>query len=204
MVAQIARARGIDPDDVEDVVAEVFESTLRALRNGSGPIDEIAPYLNVTVQRQARRHRLRRRVDPVPAIEIEPAAIVKDDHSEVWHDEQGVIAAAFATLSDHRRIILWMSAVEDQTPQAIGESLGISHDSVRAAISRSRRELRAAYFAEHSRRRGSIACASFRSELLTGRDVSVAASAHVATCVACSNAIRGVNSVESSLRGLGV
>src|SRR5437870_195600 len=39
----------VSPSDVDDVVAESFLKTLRAIRSGRGPVDEFQKYLMVTV-----------------------------------------------------------------------------------------------------------------------------------------------------------
>lgn len=134
--------RLVDPDDVDEVVANAFVRVLNALRQGKGPRDQTAAYLMVAVRtaafathRETRRQgNLRALIDAQPAERVVERPVRDDD-----------LEAALRALPPHWRKALWWSAVEGMTGEEIGARLGINAAAVASLTYRARGALRDGY-----------------------------------------------------------
>lgn len=131
---------------VDDLVADTFGATLRALHRGRGPTDEPIRYLIVTARTMAYRHYKRQAMTErlVPSHpgkhEVAPEDAVVDDR----------LVNALATLPSQWREALWCREIEGLDPQAIGERFQISAGAAAALTYRARRGLREAYLAQQA------------------------------------------------------
>ncbi|RNL62546.1 sigma-70 family RNA polymerase sigma factor [Nocardioides marmoriginsengisoli] len=136
--ARAARRAGTPADQVEDVVAEGFARTLRAIHGGNGPTTNFAGYLSITTTRVAWQHsKERSRCRPtddtgfldtqVVEIDLPPASPVLDalrDLPEAW------------------RTLLWRLEVENESILELALDLGKSTGAISAMATRARHRLR--------------------------------------------------------------
>jgi RNA polymerase sigma factor (sigma-70 family) len=134
------RFRAANPDDV---VAEAFARTLRAMRNGAGPRDHALRYLFVAARTVAiaigTRDRRRREAERRFTMEAAPASTPGDDVLG------GAVHLAFGHLTERQRRVLWMTEVEGCTALEAGITLGIGAEAVHSLSYRSRQALRVAF-----------------------------------------------------------
>lgn len=146
---KLARSLVARPEDAEDIVHEAFANAVRAIRNGFGPSDTFAPYLNTCVRSVATNtwHRqARERTSPFEDLDT-IAAAVEDPALEtvlsVFEHEH--VAAAMRTLPERWRTVLWHAEVMGEPPRNIAPLLGIESNAVSSLLIRARAGLRAAY-----------------------------------------------------------
>jgi RNA polymerase sigma-70 factor (ECF subfamily) len=122
--------------DADDLVQEAF---LRLLRAGPAEVDDeqlrrflfrVASNLIVDRWRQRAKQgdRARRGEDGEPTM---PATESNDD-----------VARTFAQLRPRERALLWLAYVEEESHEAIAESLGVGKRSIRVLLFRAKRRLR--------------------------------------------------------------
>lgn len=136
-------------DDADDIVAEAFAKVLSLLRRGKGPETAFRAYLFTTIRHEVTtRSRLRQRVSPTG-----------DDR----HIDQGVpfgggalddfekttIRAAYESLPQRWRTVLWQLEVEGRQPRELAPLLDLSPNGIAALVSRARSGLREAYLHHH-------------------------------------------------------
>jgi RNA polymerase sigma factor (sigma-70 family) len=129
----------------DEVVSETFARTLRAIRNGAGPIDHPRRYLfatarSVVIARGAQERR-RQAADRAFAHQVLVAS-VGDESMAV-----SAVVEAFGALPARQQTALWMTEVEGRPASEVGEVLGITQAAVYALGLRSRRSMLRAYLA---------------------------------------------------------
>src|SRR5699024_7871091 len=145
----LARRMSRNPSDADDLVAEGFTRVFAALQAGRGPDVAFRPYLLSTIRRLAYdRTDRERRESPEEMAQEAPAPTSPDPILDGF--ERDAAAAAFSSLPERWRLVLWHTEVEGQTPAEIGALLGMSANSVAALAYRAREGLRQAYLAEHT------------------------------------------------------
>jgi DNA-directed RNA polymerase specialized sigma24 family protein len=134
-----------EPAAANDVEARAFTQVLNAIRRGGGPTDAFRPYLLAAVRRAARDS-------------------VSGDHAEIPTDEQqipdpgqpfvdpaaaGLVAAplvaAFLSLPERWRAVLWHTEIERGTPSEVAPLLGLPAEGVTELAGQARGGLRQAY-----------------------------------------------------------
>lgn len=144
----LARRMSRSGSDADDLVSEGFARVLRALQRGKGPDIAFRPYLLSTIRRLAYDRTSReQREAPAPPEDQEVAAPGGDPVLDGF--ERDTAAAAFASLPERWRTVLWHTEVEGQSPAEVGQVLGMSPNAVSALAYRAREGLRQAYLAEH-------------------------------------------------------
>lgn len=142
--AALRTARPLARSDAEDVVAEAFASIWIQIRNGQGPREYFRAYaLTVVRNISARWYRDRQRIltgvefdgDPVPG---------GDALLEVSEDQQEILAA-FETLPERWRQILWWMEVDQLSRTEAAERLELSPNSVSVLMRRAKEGLRIAW-----------------------------------------------------------
>ncbi|WP_434447295.1 sigma-70 family RNA polymerase sigma factor [Lentzea sp. E54] len=144
-----AAAIGFNGTDRDDLVAEAFTATLRALRRGAGPADSFQPYLLRAVRNLAINHR-RSAAKMIPHDDVallEQPLEQADPVVEKWHND--LVARAFSTLPERWRQVLWHTEVEGSSPTEVAEVIGGTGNSVAVLAFRAREGLRRAYLREH-------------------------------------------------------
>ena len=167
------------------------------------------PYLLSTIRRLAydRTNRERRETPVEYDLEevVEPA---RDPVVEGF--ERDTAAAAFASLPERWRMVLWHTEVEGQAPAEVASLLGIKPNAVAALAYRAREGLRQAYLSQHAtaaplaasecRLTNDRLAAHVRSGLTVAQEARV--EAHLESCVDCRAAYLELTSVNTSMRSL--
>jgi RNA polymerase sigma factor (sigma-70 family) len=131
--------------DADDVVSEVFSQVLNQLRRGKGPHDAVRAYIFTAVRRETwKRVRQLKRVVPTDnaALIDEP---VPFGGGGIDSFERDRVRAAFLSLPQRWRNVLWYLEVEGRKPRELAAMLGLKPNSVSALLYRARAGLRKAY-----------------------------------------------------------
>lgn len=194
--------------DADDLVAEGFARVLGAIQRGRGPEVAFRPYLLSTIRRLAYdRTDRERREAPVDYDLDEPTIVASDPVVDGF--ERETASAAFDSLPERWRMVLWHTEVEGQTPAQVAVLLGITPNAVAALAYRAREGLRQAYLARHAPAPVADATCRYTSDRLAAhvrnalppvQDARV--SSHLETCDDCRAAYLELASVNTSLRSL--
>ena len=138
--ARSARRAGTPADHVEDIVAEGFARTLRAINGGRGPTTNFAGYLSTTTTRvawQASKERSQSR--PTDDFEF------LDSLLSGSHDLESAVSPALDALEELPeawRTLLWRIEIEDERVRDLAVEMGKSSGAVSAMATRARHCLR--------------------------------------------------------------
>ena len=158
-VLMYARTCCRDPHTAEDLTSEAFARTVRAVRDGKGPVDGWRPYLLTVVRHTAADWAERsRRVDLAPgfgawldaAARREQAGPVNGEEHVVRAEEGGTVAVAFRSLPERWRAVLWHVVVEEEPAAEVGVLLGLTPGGVASLTARAREGLKEACLAAHA------------------------------------------------------
>lgn len=136
-------------EDSDDVAGEAFVRILDLLRQGRGPDGSFRSYLYSTIRAESRR---RAKVDQqVGSTDDESVTSALADPSTGLLDafERPTIRAAYESLPERWRSVLWSIEVERRKPQDLAAHLGLTPNGVSALAYRARSGLREAYLAQH-------------------------------------------------------
>lgn len=145
---RLARHLG-QAEDSDDVVSEAFAQVLDLLRRGKGPDRAFRAYLFTTIRHESgRRAKARQRVMPTDdETQIDTAVPFGDGQLDQF--EKTAVRAAYESLPDRWRTVLWHLDVEGRKPHELGPLMDLSANSVSALVYRARSGLREAYLAQH-------------------------------------------------------
>ncbi|MET0449955.1 MAG: sigma-70 family RNA polymerase sigma factor [Aeromicrobium sp.] len=145
---RLARTLG-QREEAEDVVAESFARLLELLRRGQGPDEAFRAYLYTTIRHEAgHRVKIGRRVRLVDDQAVIDSATGGDDGG--FEDfESSAALAAYESLPERWRSVLWQLDVEGRKPHDIADELDLSPNGVSALVYRARSALRDAYVQQH-------------------------------------------------------
>lgn len=164
---RLARHLG-QKEDSEDVVAESFAQVLDLVRRGKGPEHAFRAYLFTTVRHECgRRAKARRRVMPTDDVE-QIDQPVEFGAGQLDGFERSAIRAAYESLPQRWRTVLWHLDVEGRKPHELAPLMDLSSNSISALVYRARSGLREAYLQQHVKRDGtsdSRSCRDVRSKL---------------------------------------
>nr|WP_246220845.1 sigma-70 family RNA polymerase sigma factor [Phytoactinopolyspora mesophila] len=131
-----------DHHAADDMVQEAFYLVIRAIRAGRGPTDSFEGYLLSTVRRLAYQHWTAERrticTDDIWSEHLVDAPTVPTPQSDL-------VGAAWASLPQRWRSILWLIEVDRYAPAEIARELSMNANAVSSLASRARCALRAAY-----------------------------------------------------------
>ncbi|GAB3578697.1 hypothetical protein GCM10027445_46210 [Amycolatopsis endophytica] len=197
-----------DHAEVDDLVAESFARVLAAIRDGGGPAERFRPYLLVTLRnlavewarRRDRREAWRLREDGTPGVE----EIVVDRLT-------GEVAlAAFRTLPERWRYVLWHTELAGTRPGRLARELGMTPNGVAALALRAREGLRQAFLQAHVPTARDDGCRNTRRRLgawtrgkVTTRQRE-AVEAHLDGCPACRRVAAVLGTLNNGLPALGL
>ncbi len=196
-----------NPHDAKDIVAETFAQVLHQLRQGQGPQTSFRSYLLTAVRREAgRRARMMKRVTPTD----DDATIdrpVPFGNGAMDRFERDLVRAAFASLPERWRTVLWHLDVEGLKPAELAATMGLKPNSVSALAYRAREGMRKAYLEQHvAPDDGSqpTACQNVRHRLAgfvrgsaTVNDVT-AIDPHIEVCAPCMGVYLELEEVNTS------
>ena len=181
-------------EDSDDVASEAFAQVLDLVRRGKGPERAFRAYLFTTVRHEAgRRAKARQRVMPTDDdSQIDQAVPFGDGQLDQF--EKTAVRAAYESLPERWRTVLWHLDVEGRKPHELGPLLDLSPNSVSALVYRARAGLREAYLTQHinhDQQPADSACVAVREHLaghvrgtLAVR-LSTKVSAHLVDCPDC-------------------
>ncbi|MFH0518525.1 sigma-70 family RNA polymerase sigma factor [Streptomyces sp. M41] len=208
-VLAYARACCRDPHTAEDLTAEAFTQTLRAVQAGAGPNATWRPYLLSVVRHTAAQWMsTSRRVElsqdfhawaerlPAPGSNVEQVLLESEDRS--------LVLRAFHGLPERWQLVLWHTEVERESAEAVGTLLGITPSGVSSLAQRAREGLREAYLQAHLARMDNEVCRPFSGLLAaavrrSGVRRSRAFERHVAECPSCASALAELTDINDRL-----
>ena len=135
---RLFKRRGVPPQDIEDLVQEVF---VRLAKRGTGGIDNLGGYAlqtgaSVLVDR-GRRRAVRHEDAQVELLgERHPAEDIGPDRIVAGRQELGIAVASLMTLPERTRIIFVLRRVEGLRYRDIAARLGISVSAVEKHMTR--------------------------------------------------------------------
>jgi RNA polymerase sigma factor (sigma-70 family) len=206
LARQIAR-----PSEADDLVSESFYRVLRAIKSGGGPDAAFRPYLLSTMRRfnvdTGRAYHQR-------VVLTEEQTDLDVDHAAssaqvVEETGEGLAAwAAWQSLPESSRTLLWHLVIEEETPAQIAPLLGTTPNGVASRAVRAKERLRQAFLSQHLAAADEEACRSARAKFgayvrnaLSARD-RAAVDAHLRECERCRAALLEIEDTNSSLRGI--
>ncbi|CAN7501554.1 sigma-70 family RNA polymerase sigma factor [Terrabacter sp. LjRoot27] len=202
-------ARVASPSDVDDLVSESFTRTLDALRSGGGPDTAFRPYLLSTLRRAnidvARRYTNRVVLtDDETTIDTRTAASAEDEAVDA--EERDTVWAAWRSLPDESRSLLWRLVVHEEKPHQIAPGLGTTPNGVASRSKRARERLRQTFLSELVANAGDAECRAVRRQLGGYVRDSLPVRArervdeHLDGCARCRAAVLDVVDVDAAIR----
>ncbi|VXB00052.1 hypothetical protein MICRO8M_100024 [Microbacterium sp. 8M] len=191
--------------DPEDLVSEAFTKTLSAIRNGGGPTGAFRPYLFAAIRNAAATWGGRPKDIPLEFIDDLPDEDAADPVDEL--SDRTALVAAFRTLPENYRTLLWYLEVDGMKPRELVPVLGMSANSISALAVRAREAFRCAWLHAHISDPNRPEECRWVCERLVRRgrrpmplrDHSRLTS-HLATCDGCTLAARELDQVSQNLR----
>jgi RNA polymerase sigma factor (sigma-70 family) len=194
--------------DDKDIVAESFAQVYDLLRRGEGPRTSFRAYLFTCIRHEAgRRARMQKRVTPTDNI-ITFDRAVPFGNGAVDEFERGLVRAAFASLPERWRSVLWQLEVDGRKPGEVASILGLKPNGVSALAYRAREGMRRAYLKQHVATTGMSLASNCRDarrgfvDIVRGSGVGRAATAidpHVETCATCTGVYLELEELNSEL-----
>lgn len=158
-------ARKCSRRHAEDLCAEAFTATLRAIRSGGGPKLSLRPYLAATIRHTAATwSRQDLAVSPIGELADLPEAASEADPllSQV---ERALVVQAFNSLPERWRTVLKHTVIDARSTIFAAKTLGIDPPAARSLAYRAREGLRQAYLQSHIASVASTACRPFAANL---------------------------------------
>ncbi|WP_156023377.1 sigma-70 family RNA polymerase sigma factor [Terracoccus sp. 273MFTsu3.1] len=202
-------SRVASPSDVDDLVSESFTRTLDALRGGGGPDTAFRPYLLSTLRRAnidvARRYTNRVVLtDDEATVDTRTAASAEDEAVDA--EERDAVWAAWRSLPDESRSLLWRLVVHEEKPHQIAPGLGTTPNGIASRSKRARERLRQTFLSELVSNAGDADCRAVRRQLggYVRDSLPVKArervDAHLDGCARCRAAVLDVFDVDAAIR----
>lgn len=156
-------ARGYRSLDADDLVAEAFARTYRAMVHGAGPTSAFRAYVFTTIRNLATRVLAK---DSALSLDGDLNVDTLDELATAGVDLEGVATAsrAFAALPERWQHVLWIIGVEGHTVTEAAAMLDISPNAVSARVSRARHGFRRELIIAH--------CADLDDDSVCRRELS--------------------------------
>jgi RNA polymerase sigma factor (sigma-70 family) len=193
------------PDGAEDLCAEAFAKIFDLLQRSKGPEVAFRAYLLTTV-RTSYLNTLRVTGRENLVADHEQTNLMRPvvEDPDARFDQQAIFRA-FSQLPERWQTALWMTEVEGQSHEQVGEYLGIRPNAVASLTFRARAGLRQAYLAAHLLATDAPACRTVLEQLpnyqrdpLTSRRRR-RIEEHLAGCRSCCSAALEINEVDGRL-----
>ena len=207
---RVAHAVTGNSDDAADAVSEAFTKVFRALPEGR-LVDgsRFRPYL-LAATRNAAVDVLRRtgRVRPTDTNDTLDTTANGSGPSEHVVDgvDRSLVAAAFRSLPERWRSVLWLTEVEGMAPSEAAPLLGVSANGAAQLAVRARAGLRQRFLQAHLREEVAPACRFTVEHLgayvaggLSPRDIAKV-DQHLAGCPACESRQHELDDLGTNLR----
>ncbi|WP_433219987.1 zf-HC2 domain-containing protein [Microtetraspora malaysiensis] len=180
--------------EAEEILSETFAAVLNAIRSGSGPESAFRPYLLTALRRTAAGQR---DGGELGAPYVDPAHM---------GPERSPVAAAYFSLPERWRMVLWHTEVETCAAAEIAPMLGLSVKGVAALAFRAREGLRQAFLRIHLAAGPLSGCRATVEKMgayvrggLSRRETRMV-DGHVADCVDCRTAFLELSDLVQGLR----
>ncbi|MGI5447493.1 RNA polymerase sigma factor [Streptomyces sp. CA-243310] len=210
-VLAYARTCCRDLSTAQDLVAEAFVRSYRAVVWGAGPEYAWRPYLLTCVRRlAAARAREGARMQLSEDFEEWAASLSDDqDPSEAVFsaDEESLVLRAYQSLPERWQSVLWHSVVECEPAAETAGRLGISAGGIGSLVARAREGLREAYLRAHLTHSTSEECRHYGRQLAAtlrrpGKRRTRDLGRHLQGCADCARAERDLRDVNARLGAL--
>ncbi|MFJ7586487.1 sigma-70 family RNA polymerase sigma factor [Streptomyces sp. NPDC097617] len=192
----------------QDLAAEAFARTYRAIAWGAGPEYAWRPYLLTCVRRlaatwarQAARTRLSDDFEEWAA----RLSDGQDTEDAVFTAEEGsLVLRAYRSLPERWQAVLWHSVVEDEPAADTAVRLGISAGGVGSLVARAREGLKEAYLRAHLDQTTSDECRHYGGQIAArlrrpGKRLTRDLGRHLQGCDECVRAERDLRDVNGRL-----
>lgn len=145
-----ARAAGVEPWRLDDVVAESFAKVLNAFSNGFGPSESFVAYLLTAVRTEATRVTVIERVtDAASHEEMEELTSRPESYVTFNMDERDQLSRALEQVPETGKQVLWLIEVEGLSRAETAQRLDSTVPAVTSALARARESLRAGYLQQY-------------------------------------------------------
>ncbi|MER6393474.1 sigma-70 family RNA polymerase sigma factor [Streptomyces sp. NPDC001523] len=207
-VLAYARSCCRDLSTAQDLAAEAFARTYRAVAWGAGPEYAWRPYLLVCVRRlAAARARESARTRLSEDFEEWAAQLADDQDAEenVFSAEEGsLVLRAYRSLPERWQAVLWHAVVEHEPAAETAGRLGISAGGVGSLVARAREGLREAYLRAHLDQSASDECRHYGGQIAAmlrrpGKRRTRDLGRHLQGCADCARAERDLRDVNGRL-----
>ncbi|MFD3756188.1 sigma-70 family RNA polymerase sigma factor [Streptomyces sp. NPDC058622] len=207
-VLAYARTCSRDQATAQDLAAEAFARTYRAVAWGAGPEYAWRPYLLTCVRRLAAAWAREGSRTQLSEDFEEWAARLSDgqDAEEaVFSAEEGsLVLRAYRSLPERWQAVLWHAVVEHEPAAETAGRLGISAGGIGSLVARAREGLREAYLRAHLAQTASDECRHYGGQIAAalrrpGRRLTRDLGRHLQGCDDCARAERDLRDVNGRL-----
>ncbi|MFI8389116.1 sigma-70 family RNA polymerase sigma factor [Streptomyces sp. NPDC085540] len=207
-VLAYARTCCRDLSTAQDLAAEAFARTYRAITWGAGPEYAWRPYLLTCVRRLAAtwaQNAARTRLSDDFEEWAAQLSDGQDTEDAVFSAEEGsLVLSAYRSLPERWQAVLWHSVVEHEPASETAARLGISAGGVGSLVSRAREGLREAYLLAHLNQAASDECRHYGRQIAArlrrpGKRLTRDLGHHLQGCDGCARAERDLRDVNGSL-----
>ncbi|WP_158880111.1 RNA polymerase sigma factor, partial [Streptomyces sp. NRRL F-4428] len=207
-VLAYARTCCRDLATAQDLAAEAFAQTYRAVARGAGPEHAWRPYLLACVRRLAAawaREGARTRLSDDFGEWAAGLSDGPDAEEAVFRaEEASLVLRAYRSLPERWQAVLWHRVVEQEAVEETAARLGISASGVGSLLARAREGLREAYVRAHLERAASEECRHYGGQLAAvlcrpGRRRPRDLGRHLQRCEGCARAERELRAVDGRL-----
>ncbi|MEU5150175.1 sigma-70 family RNA polymerase sigma factor [Streptomyces yangpuensis] len=207
-VLAYARTCCRDLSTAQDLAAEAFARTYRAIAWGAGPEYAWRPYLLTCVRRLAAawtREASRTRLSDDFEEWVEQLSDGADAEGAVFSaEEESLVLHAYRSLPERWQAVLWHSVVENEPAAETAARLGISAGGVGSLAARAREGLREAYLRAHLDRSASDECKHYGGQIAArlrrpGTRLTRDLGRHLQGCAGCARAERDLRDVNGRL-----
>ncbi|MFB6820665.1 sigma-70 family RNA polymerase sigma factor [Streptomyces virginiae] len=207
-VLAYARTCCRDMATAQDLAAEAFARTYRAIAWGAGPEYAWRPYLLTCVRRLATtwaRDAARTRLSDDFEEWAAQLSDGRDAEDAVFsEEEESLVLRAYRSLPERWQAVLWHSVVEREPAAETAARLGISAGGVGSLVARAREGLREAYLRAHLDRTASDECRHYGGQIAArlrrpGRRITRDLGRHLQGCDGCARAERDLRDVNGRL-----
>jgi len=209
----LALARRLTSRGADDVVAEAFARILRVVRSGKGPVSNFQAYLSTTIRSLIIDASRVKSSNVVPigdqTVLAYLSGTVPGPEDIITHGpgiEADVAKAAWESLSERDRAIMWATAVDGYSTAEIAAQMGVSTGRAAVWVHRARQRIRAAFLANQAPATGDAVCDRHRRHLrmyLRGKLSDAedrALSTHLQGCRGCADAFAVARDVNERIR----
>ncbi|MFA7767942.1 sigma-70 family RNA polymerase sigma factor [Streptomyces sp. NRRL S-448] len=207
-VLAYARTCCRDLSTAQDLAAEAFARTYRAIAWGAGPEYAWRPYLLTCVRRLAAvwaRDAARTRLSDDFEEWAAQLSDGQDTEDAVFSAEEGsLVLRAYRSLPERWQAVLWHSVVEHEPAAETAARLGISAGGIGSLVARAREGLREAYLRAHLDQTASDECRHYGGQIAArlrrpGKRLTRDLGRHLQGCDDCARAERDLRDVNGRL-----